>query len=146
MQAAPQYEGMLLHGILHRCEGDYDNARAWYRNVGQGAGADVYGEVWGLPNDGDGDEDADGEGDGGKKDGGQALIDRVEAWKKRREGDEEEIKKECRGEMERLAEWCSKKFGEGGYEDVSGVWCQPGGEHKEIKDKMIIGGEGWRQF
>ena len=29
MQAEPAFEGMFLHGILHRVEGDYDNARAW---------------------------------------------------------------------------------------------------------------------
>jgi hypothetical protein len=29
MQAAPQYESMMLHGILHRIEGDHENARAW---------------------------------------------------------------------------------------------------------------------
>lgn len=29
MQAPPAFEGMFLHGILHRVEGDYDNARAW---------------------------------------------------------------------------------------------------------------------
>jgi hypothetical protein len=28
IQAAPQHEAMFLHGILHRIEGDYDNARA----------------------------------------------------------------------------------------------------------------------
>ena len=29
MQADPAFEGMFLHGILQRVEGDYDNARAW---------------------------------------------------------------------------------------------------------------------
>lgn len=35
--------GMWLHGILHRMEGDYDNARTWYADV---AGAK---EVSGAP-------------------------------------------------------------------------------------------------
>ena len=29
MQAEPAFEGMYLHGILHRVEGDYENAKAW---------------------------------------------------------------------------------------------------------------------
>src|ERR1700761_5003889 len=33
MQSPPAVEGMLLHGILHRVEGDFENARAWYGDV-----------------------------------------------------------------------------------------------------------------
>jgi hypothetical protein len=33
MQSLPAYEGMFLHGILHRIEGDYDNASIWYTDV-----------------------------------------------------------------------------------------------------------------
>ncbi|KAL8745317.1 MAG: hypothetical protein Q9184_007892, partial [Pyrenodesmia sp. 2 TL-2023] len=43
MQSPPAYEGMYLHGILHRIEGDYDNARAWYGNV---EASEVFGFVW----------------------------------------------------------------------------------------------------
>ncbi|KAI4246445.1 MAG: hypothetical protein LQ352_006388, partial [Teloschistes flavicans] len=43
MQSPPAYEGMFLHGILHRIEGDYDNARAWYSNV---ADSDVFKFTW----------------------------------------------------------------------------------------------------
>ena len=32
METAPAYEAMYLHGILHRIEGDYENARAWYKD------------------------------------------------------------------------------------------------------------------
>ena len=35
MQAPPAVEGMLLHAMLHRVEGDYDNARAWLGDVGR---------------------------------------------------------------------------------------------------------------
>lgn len=34
MQSPPAVEGMLLHAIVHRIEGDYDNSRAWYSDVG----------------------------------------------------------------------------------------------------------------
>ncbi|KAI9752666.1 MAG: hypothetical protein M1815_000370 [Lichina confinis] len=53
MQAPPAYEGMLLHAILHRIEGDYDNARVWYRDVSR---SDVFRHAWGEPRDGDDDE------------------------------------------------------------------------------------------
>ena len=43
MQTPPAYEGVLLHAILHRIEGDYDNARAWYKNV---ADSEVFTGVW----------------------------------------------------------------------------------------------------
>ncbi|KAL9086221.1 MAG: hypothetical protein Q9159_004286 [Coniocarpon cinnabarinum] len=31
----PKIEGMLLHAVLHRLEGDYENSRAWYTDVSQ---------------------------------------------------------------------------------------------------------------
>ncbi|KAF2232060.1 hypothetical protein EV356DRAFT_505658 [Viridothelium virens] len=34
MQAPPAVEGMLLHSILHRIEGDWNNSRAWVEDVG----------------------------------------------------------------------------------------------------------------
>merc|ERR1711939_7053 len=51
MQAKPAWEAMYLHGILHRLEGDLDNARAWYRDV---KNAEVFQAVWGER---DGDTD-----------------------------------------------------------------------------------------
>ncbi|KAI9689456.1 MAG: hypothetical protein M1822_010107 [Bathelium mastoideum] len=35
MQAPPAVEGMLLHAMLHRLEGDWNNARAWLTDVGR---------------------------------------------------------------------------------------------------------------
>ncbi|KAK5410595.1 hypothetical protein LTR90_008178 [Exophiala xenobiotica] len=61
MQAPPAWEAMYAHGILHRLEGDIDNARAWYGDVKD---AQVFQAVWGG---GEGDTlsgDADGDGDG----------------------------------------------------------------------------------
>ncbi|KAK5231976.1 hypothetical protein LTR47_006816 [Exophiala xenobiotica] len=59
--APPAWEAMYAHGILHRLEGDIDNARAWYGDVKD---AQVFQAVWGG---GEGDTlsgDADGDGDG----------------------------------------------------------------------------------
>jgi hypothetical protein len=44
MQAPPAWEAMYAHGILHRLEGDIDNARAWYGDVKD---AEVFQAVWG---------------------------------------------------------------------------------------------------
>ncbi|KAK5458171.1 hypothetical protein LTS15_004250 [Exophiala xenobiotica] len=60
MQAPPAWEAMYAHGILHRLEGDIDNARAWYGDVKD---AQVFQAVWGggegdtLSGDGDRDRD-----------------------------------------------------------------------------------------
>jgi len=47
MQAEPMTEGMYLHAILHRLEGDYNNCRAWYGNV---CASDVFLNFWGADN------------------------------------------------------------------------------------------------
>lgn len=43
MQAPSMLEGMFLHGILHRIEGDANNAKAWYGDV---TGSGVFEYVW----------------------------------------------------------------------------------------------------
>ncbi|EON61786.1 hypothetical protein W97_01003 [Coniosporium apollinis CBS 100218] len=69
MQAAPAFEGMLLHAMLHRIEGDYDNARAWYADC---AGAAAVEWCWGEEGE-RGDvppavkKEGDGKGSGGGK-------------------------------------------------------------------------------
>lgn len=55
MQTSPQDEGMYIHGILHRIEGDYDNARAWYGNVCE---TECFANFW-SSNDDDDDDDKD---------------------------------------------------------------------------------------
>ncbi|KAJ9630716.1 hypothetical protein H2203_001240 [Taxawa tesnikishii (nom. ined.)] len=44
MESAPAYEGMYIHGILHRVEGDYNNCLAWYADV---CCSEAFEEVWG---------------------------------------------------------------------------------------------------
>lgn len=43
MQSPPAFEGMLLHALLHRVEGDVENARCWYFDV---LGSGVFEFVW----------------------------------------------------------------------------------------------------
>ena len=74
------------------------------------------------------------------------FIDRIEALRKQGNGDQNALEKESRREIEAVIDWCRGKFGEGEMSDASQVWVQPSKEHKEIGEKMIIGGEGWRTF
>jgi hypothetical protein len=136
MQAAPQHEAMFLHGTLHRIEGDYDNARAWYGDVAE---SEVFKSVW--------------------KEGKERALEfirRVEVLRKERksegwhEDDKEEREKleaESRREIDAVVEFCVEKFGTVRWEDVSSEWAQPrGGKVAEQKQKMVVGGEGFRQF
>ena len=128
MQNAPAWEGMYIHGFLHRVEGDYRNADAWYGNV---ADSEVFQSVW--------------SGDDGLGDA-KAFIARVEKLRKQGQGNVEELRKESGREIERLVKWCREKYGTGKVEDATTVWVEPSEEHRKIAAKMIVGGEGWRNF
>ena len=126
MQAAPAYEGMYLHGILHRIEGDYDNARAWYKNV---ASSDIFNSSWSSQEDGLG------------------FIDKVETLNERKEGDKEALGQESVEEIKRAIAFCAKKFGKEKIADASVAWKQPeGGESKQLAEDMVSGGKGHRKF
>ncbi|KAI9792327.1 MAG: hypothetical protein M1816_002552 [Peltula sp. TS41687] len=129
MQAPPAYEGMFLHGILHRVEGDYENARAWYESVSQ---SEVFRRAWG-----DGEE--------GKEEA-WGFLGRVERLKKEGEGDKEELEKESRREIEAVVDWCVQRFGTGKWEDASGVWTRPDEKVRSIGQDMVTGDKGLRQF
>ncbi|KAL9116219.1 MAG: hypothetical protein Q9227_000590 [Pyrenula ochraceoflavens] len=125
MESAPAYEGMLIHGILHRIEGDYDNARAWYRDVKD---SNIFLAVW--------------------KAEVQALgfVDEVENLKKNGVGDKEELQWRSLDEIKAVVSLCAKKFGTSRIEDASGAWVQSDERKKEKGANMIVGGEGWRHF
>jgi len=134
MQSPPAYEAMYLHGILHRVEGDYDNARAWYSDVDA---SEVFRKVWA-------------EEEGGQK-GAWRLIDEVEMARKgsrsgREEIDIEELGRRSLGEIKRVVDFCEGKFGTGRVVDATEVWVEMRGKHKEMAEGMIVGGEGWREF
>lgn len=125
MQSPPAYEGMFLHGILHRIEGDYDNARAWYHNV---ADSEVFKEVW------ESEEQA------------REFIDRVERLVKGKEGDREGLEGESVREIKKVVEFCKGKFGEGEVLEASGAWVKPSEEHRKMGEEMTSGGKGYRDF
>ncbi|MCJ1474970.1 hypothetical protein MMC13_003630 [Lambiella insularis] len=125
MQAAPMYEAMYLHGILHRIEGDYDNARAWYGNV---ADTEVYKKAW------------------SSKEEGVDFVGRIEALNKRKEGDAEALGKESVEEIKAVVRFCIGKFGKDQVQDASVAWKQPDGDLKQVGQDMVSGGKGFRNF
>ena len=79
-------------------------------------------------------------------DDAREFITKIEALRKQHQGNEDELEKESRREIEAVISWCRKKFGEGEMRDASEVWVQPSKEHREMGQQMVIGGEGWRTF
>ena len=126
MQAPPAYEGMFLHGILHRIEGDFDNARAWYKNVAEST---VFKEAWKG-----GVEEATG------------FIGKVEALVKKGEGSKEELERESLREIKAVVEYCRGEFGEKEMPDATQAWVKPGEHTKKVGEEMVSGGEGFRNF
>jgi hypothetical protein len=156
MQAPPAVEGMLLHGILHRAEGDFDNARAWIGDVGdacegfvpkkkqEGERLDegVFERVKGVKEEEKSlVEYVYGDTEPGK------LIDDVEAFRsKKAGGSEEEIEERIRGELGRVLEWCKGKFGDGEWKDASSAWVKNSEEIQAMSNEMTSGDKGFRKF
>ncbi|GAB1726538.1 hypothetical protein NU195Hw_g2463t1 [Hortaea werneckii] len=159
MQAPPAYEGMLIHAVLHRVEGDYRNAEAWYGDVFHGEEQECGGKgclerCWGGGREGlerclgfvrrveglrkknvpggKGDSGGGGEGSG---QGGYDERSELEA-----------LERESRREIEALVGWCVERFGTDKCEDATQVWVRDREEVREMKKEMVVGGEGWRQF
>lgn len=123
MESAPAYESMLIHGVLHRIEGDYNNASAWYGDVKD---SEVFHAVWpeGL-------------------DTARAFLDKL---KDKKNQDVASLQSQCEREMKTLIEFCKKKFGTGVFQDGTQAWVERSEEIREIASKQLVGGEGWRKF
>ncbi|PNS13876.1 hypothetical protein CAC42_1367 [Sphaceloma murrayae] len=191
MQAAPQWEGMYIHGLLHRVEGDYNNCRAWYADVcpckaftsfyGSSA-TDLPASLSFLASESDlsslagsdddlspaptaeqpksKDPNSDGPrlmyGPGGGKVPSQtsarAFISAIEKLRRTSASSSgyaarrTDLERASRAEIEALVDFCAEKYGTGKVRDASGVWVQPGEEHRAMGEKMVTGGEGWRKF
>lgn len=159
MQAPPALEGMLLHGILHRCEGDFRNASLWIGDVGDAC------QGWKPKKKEDGERlDKEVEekcgcpgfegslmrfvyGEEGLQ-GTTRLIDDVEGFRKRKGGESEEgrLNERIRSEMGRVLEWCTKKFGMETWTDASSAWVKNSEEVQKISNDMVSGGKGYREF
>jgi hypothetical protein len=134
MQSPPAVEGMLLHGILHRIEGDYDNARAWYGDVARNEnGGHLLDKAWNV--------------DQGKgKNKALDFIDKVEKFKKHGEGDSDVLEEESLGEIHRVLSWCVEKFGVEKWQDATSAWVRPDDKIQKIGNNMTSGGKGYREF
>ncbi|KAI7282088.1 hypothetical protein KC345_g3719 [Hortaea werneckii] len=157
MQAPPAYEGMMIHAVLHRVEGDYRNAEAWYRDVFHGEEQECGGRgclerCWGGGREGlerclgfvrrvEGLRKKNapiGKGNGGGEGSGKGGYDESSEL--------EDLERESRREIEALVGWCVERFGTGKCEDATQVWVRDREEVREMKKEMVVGGEGWRQF
>jgi len=158
MQAPPAVEGMLLHGILHRAEGDFNNARAWVGDVRDAcegytpkkkdAGDKLEKGVFEKTRGGEGMEKSLVEYVYGDEDPG-TLIDDVEAFRSRKseaDGEEKELERRTRKELERVLQWCKSKFGEGEWKEASSAWVKNSEEISEISKEMTSGDRGFREF
>lgn len=131
MQNAPAWEGMYVHGLLHRVEGDYENAKAWYASVHE---SECFARIW------------------GEKEGlhrAHAFIDDLRHLKQTKAADVElkmNLQQESSREIDALVDWCKERFGTMKVEDATQVWVEPSEEHREMAKQMIVGGEGWRKF
>ena len=140
MEAKPAVEGMFVHGILHRVEGDYRNAEAWYGDVRE---SECFRAVWPESEDGDGGGDAEGV---GGLEGGLAFIRRVEEFRKEGSGSLEGLQRESGREFDALKDFLVERFGLERVEDATAVWVGKSEEGKKQHAGQVVGGEGWRQF
>ena len=129
MQAPPAHAGMYLHGILHRIEGDYSNALAWYSDV---SGSEVFQAVWGEEQ--------------GGLEGAKRFIAGVERLRKEGKGEREGLERESEREIRGVVGWCVERWGKGEWRDARGEWSQPDERHRKMGNDMVVGGEGWRKF
>ena len=127
MQSAPAFEGMFLHGILHRIEGDFDNARAWYGNVAE---SDVFRFVWKK----------------GGLDAAKGFIGEVETLVKKKEGEREGLERRSREEIQAVIEFCRDKFGERRMVDASDAFVKNDERIQKISEEQTTGGKGHRHF
>ena len=156
MQAPPAVEGMLLHSILHRCEGDMQNARLWAGDVRDAV------EGWVPKHAGEAElgkevqekiKGENGQEKGlvrfvyGEEKAMDVLIDDVDAFRRGR-GEEEgaELEGRIRREIGKVVEWCKNKFGVEAFLDASGAWVRHSEEVRKTGEDMVSGDRGWRKF
>ncbi|ETN39426.1 uncharacterized protein HMPREF1541_05649 [Cyphellophora europaea CBS 101466] len=143
-QSAPAWECMYLHGILHRIEGDIQNARCWYGDVKD---SEALTSVWSAAETSWEDflnrveisRDSVASRKGSKT---QVAASEGVDWEK----EEEELKNMSSWELRKVLEHLEEKFGTKEVVDSSDMWVQPGGKHADKANAMIVGGEGWREF
>ncbi|ATZ51968.1 hypothetical protein BCIN_07g05080 [Botrytis cinerea B05.10] len=149
MQSAPAFEGMYLHGILHRIEGDYDNSRAWYSDVKE---SEIYSNLWGQGGQTwkAWKEEHGNDGNRESLDNGQKFLDAVQKFKEMNgKGSEKEkasLERQSKEEIDGVIEWCVNKFGTSRMIDASSAWVKPSDEIKKMGEDQVSGDSGKRKF
>jgi len=151
MSSHPAVEGMLLHAILHRIEGDYDNNRAWGRDVAakdahELEGSGVLVAIYPPVTPGEKDTMTVRERAAYASACFLRLTDDVEAFCRGGKGDRGMLEGRCKEEMKRVMEWCEGKFGTGRWVDASEAWVRPSQEVRDMGNDMVSGDKGWRKF
>ena len=145
MQCAPAWEGMFLHGILHRVEGDYDNARAWYRDVKD---SEVFTYAWGKSSESEPEPESESRTAKSKNgiDAALAMIADIQSLNETGQGDRDELESRSLDEIQAVVAFCAKRFGVQSVADAREAWTRNEGKIDDKAQAMVIGGEGWRQF
>lgn len=142
MQSPPAFEGMYIHGVLHRIEGDMDNARAWYSDVSEWEG---FTKFWGEPDEGLEKEDGEGRKLPRQKNA-REFLDAVERCIDAKKEAPKNLEERSRAEIDSLMEWCVEKFGTEMWKDASKVWVQPSEEISQMGEDQVSGSAGPRNF
>jgi hypothetical protein len=162
--------GQHLHGVLHRVEGDYDNARVWYAEASglgertdaktEHAGEGCFVGFWsGVARKGGLGESGEAKGDAElAKEAALAFIARVQALKAHSKGqtqdagagteERRELERVSRAELVAIVEWAASKYGWGKWNggDGSEAYTESTEEQKEEMKRQQGGGEGFRKF
>lgn len=157
MQAPPAIEGMLLHSILHRSEGDMRNARLWASDVQDANDGWVPKHKGAQRLDSNVVQDMEGKESSGvcfvefvygkNKGEMERFIDNVEKFRSERgDAGQVELEGKIRTELERVLEWCRGKFGDGEWVDASAAWVKHSEEVRKVGEDMVSGGKGFREF
>jgi hypothetical protein len=134
MQSPPAVEGMLLHAILHRIEGDYDNASAWYGDVAKDEdGRRLLDKAWDVES-------------GKGKDKALDFVDNVEKLNKEDTGDENMLERQSGKEIRDVLSWCEERFGTNKWAEASSAWVRPDEKTQKIGQGMVSEGKGRRDL
>jgi hypothetical protein len=122
-------------------EGDFENARAWYKYVSNNEeGARLMEYVW-----------TNSEGVGAAE-GALGFVKEVEWLSPASVDDREKVEKmkelgaRSIEEIESVIGWCEKKFGKDRWVDASAAWVRPDEKIKRMGEEQVSGMKGMRRF
>lgn len=124
---------MFLHGVLHRIEGDYPNARAWYSDVSD---TEIMENVWGNLREGV---------EGGKAFGFiydvEKLDERVKKGERNAtvEKEQQKLEQESRRELAMIIDYCRHNIGLGEWVDARSAYVGNSEKIQQAGQDQITG-------